>query len=169
MPVGLTRSPKWFTVAQSAIGVKEYPGAPNNPVIMRWASKVGRHLGIKYDGDHVPWCGLFVSFCIVEAGLVPAAISVRASAWGTYGTKLNHGTPGAILVFTRSGGGHVGFYVSEDDNYYHVLGGNQSDAVNIAKIAKNRCTAIRWPAGAPAPTGGRVIKKFDGKVSTNEA
>ena len=106
---------------------------------------------------------------MVENGLNPPSIAVRASAWGDWGTKLTRGTPGAILVFTRSGGGHVGFYVSEDAATYHVLGGNQSDSVSITKIAKDRCTAIRWPAGVPAPTAGPVVKQFNGRLSTNES
>ena len=74
-----------------------------------------------------------------------------------------------MLVFTRSGGGHVGFYAGEDADAYHVLGGNQSDAVTIARIAKSRCIAIRWPSTAPAPVGGRVFSALAGTLSRNEA
>lgn len=166
---GKSNEPVWMATAAALIGTKEVPGSANSPAIMRWAGKVGRFLGIKYDGDHVPWCGLFTAYCMVENGINPPSIAVRASAWGEWGQKLSRGTPGAVLVFTRSGGGHVGFYVSEDETTYHVLGGNQSDSVNITKIAKNRCAAIRWPAGVAAPTAGPVVRKFDGKLSTNEA
>lgn len=167
--MGMSNSPTWMPIANSLIGVKEYPGAPNNPKIMQWASKVGRFLGIKYDGDSVPWCGLFAAYCMVEAGFTPPSIAVRASAWSTWGVALTKPAFGAILTFKRDGGGHVGFYVSEDATTYHVLGGNQSDAVNITKIAKDRCTAIRWPAGLALPASGPVVAKRDGKVSQNEA
>lgn len=161
--------PSWVLTAQTCIGVKEYPGAPNNPLIMRWATKVGKFLGAKYDGDHVPWCGLFAAFCVTENGIIPPSIAVRASEWAKWGVALKKPSPGAVLVFTREGGGHVGFYASEDANFYHVLGGNQGDAVSVVKIAKSRCSAIRWPAGVPLPTKGPLVKVFDGKVSTNEA
>jgi uncharacterized protein (TIGR02594 family) len=164
-----SNAPVWLKTAETCIGVKEYPGSATNPLIARWAGKVSKFLGIKYDGDHVPWCGLFATYCVAENGFVPPSIAIRASEWGKWGVALAKPSPGAIMVFTREGGGHVAFYVSEDADYYHVLGGNQGDAVSVTKIAKNRCSAIRWPAGIPLPTHGPLVKKFDGKVSTNEA
>lgn len=161
--------PVWLKTAEAQIGIKEYPGAASNPLIMRWAAKVSRFLGVKYDDDHVPWCGLFATFCMAENGFVPPSISIRASEWAKWGVALSQPAPGAVLVFTREGGGHVGFYVSEDAETFHVLGGNQGDAVSITRIAKNRCSAIRWPANYGLPKGGPVVKKFDGKISTNEA
>lgn len=159
----------WMVTAQSQIGTKEYPGASSNPKIMQWAGKVGKMMGMKYDGDHVPWCGLFAAYIMVENGIIPPSIAVRASAWSTWGVALAKPSFGAILTFTREGGGHVGFYVSEDATNYHVLGGNQGDAVNITKIAKSRCSAIRWPGKYGLPTSGPIVKNRDGTVSKNEA
>jgi uncharacterized protein (TIGR02594 family) len=160
---------KWMDVAKSHVGLKEYPGAGSNPLIMQWAKKLGKVLGIAYTDDSVPWCGLFAAHCMADAGITPVAIAVRASAWEKFGVALAKPSYGAVMVFTRAGGGHVSFYVSEDADTYHVLGGNQGDAVSVTKIAKNRCSAIRWPAGIALPTGGPIIKKFDGKISTNES
>lgn len=160
---------QWLTVAKNCLGQKEYPGAPSNPVILNWAKRAGRFLGIGYDGDHVPWCGLFVSFCMLEAGINPPSIAVRASSWAAWGVPLSKGTLGAVLVFTREGGGHVGFYLSEDALFYHVLGGNQSDKVCVVKIPKTRCSAIRWPSTVPLPTTGPIIAEFNGNVSVKEA
>lgn len=112
---------KWFEVAKSLIGTKEIPGAANNATIMGWAKRLGaRILGIAYAGDHVPWCGLFVAHCVSEAGLTPAPIAVRASSWEAWGANLRADrlAPGAVLVFKRPGGGHVGFYVGEDATAY---------------------------------------------------
>ena len=160
----------WFETAKRLIGVKEIPGSRSSSTIMNWARVVGtKIMGIAYAGDHVPWCGLAVAYCMKVNGIGCPSIAVRASQWGKWGVPLREGAVGAVLVFTRNGGGHVGFYVSEDANYYHVLGGNQSDAVNVMKIAKSRCTGIRWPAGKPLPTGGPVVTAFRGPTSTNEA
>lgn len=162
---------KWFEVAKSLIGTKEFAGAANNATIMGWAKRLGaRVLGIVYAGDHVPWCGLFVAHCVAEAGLTPAPIAVRASSWETWGSNLRADrlAPGAVLVFKRPGGGHVGFYVGEDATAYHVLGGNQGNAVSITRIEKARCVARRWPAGVPVE-GAPVWIKGNGKLSTNEA
>jgi hypothetical protein len=73
-----------------------------------------------------------------------------------------------VLVFARKGGGHVGFYVGEDATAYHVLGGNQGNAVNVMRIAKDRCIAIRWPEGEPV-VGKPVILASNGQLSRNEA
>ena len=57
--------------------------------------------------------------------------------------------PGAVLVFARGSGGHVGFAVGQDDTHFYVLGGNQSDAVTVARIARSRLLGARWPATFP--------------------
>ena len=46
----------------------------------------------------------------------------------------------------QSWSGHVALYWAEDEDHYHILGGNQSDAVSITKIAKSRFLGARWPA-----------------------
>ncbi|HZG46658.1 MAG TPA: hypothetical protein VEZ41_10420 [Allosphingosinicella sp.] len=70
-----------------------------------------------------------------------------------------------MLVFWRGDRdgwkGHVGFYVGEEPKQgnttvYHVLGGNQSNKVCVARLAANRLLAARWPATAPMPTGARL-------------
>lgn len=157
----------WIATAKNCLGLKEYPGAASNPAILTWAKRVGRFLGIKYDGDHVPWCGLFAAFCMVENNISPPSIAVRASEWAKWGQALSKPCMGAVLVFTREGGGHVGFFVGHDANNYHVLGGNQSDSVCVTKIAKTRCSAIRFPTGfTPGSTPAFTV--FNGAVSTNE-
>ena len=76
------------------------------------------------------------------------------------------------MVFWRelkqSGKGHVGFYVAEDDKAYHILGGNQSDAVNVKRVPKDRFVEARWPSTAPAPTGGPRMADASGKLSEKE-
>jgi hypothetical protein len=77
---------------------------------------------------------------------------------------------GDVLVFVRNGGGHVGLYVGEDETAFHVLGGNQSDAVNIKRIAKRRLYAARWPTYRAEPVNVRQIPLApNGALSANEA
>jgi hypothetical protein len=53
--------------------------------------------------------------------------------------------------------------------FIHVLGGNQDDAVTIARIAKSRCVARRWPKGR-AVIGKPVPIAAKGKpISRDEA
>lgn len=134
-------------------GVKEWKGADNdNPVIDGWALELGGWIGswyIEAGGDEVPWCGLFIGVVAKRAarGDLPKN-PLRALDWNTYGDEVASPEDvwvGDVVTFTRNGGGHVGIYVGEDDTHFHILGGNQSDQVNIARIAKSRMSAIRRP------------------------
>jgi uncharacterized protein (TIGR02594 family) len=158
--------PRWLEIAEGYIGVKEVPGPKNNPTIIKWLQRLKSWI----KDDSTPWCGTFCAAVMQEAGLPYPSVFVRAKAWADYGSNLRttHLAPGAILVFSRNGGGHVGFYVGEDATAYHVLGGNQSDAVNVMRILKVRCIATRWPKGEPV-IGGPVRLTSNGKLSTNEA
>lgn len=158
--------PEWFTKAKEHIGLKEIAGKRHNTTILSWLEK----LRAWWRDDETPWCGVFVAHCMREAGLPLPQYWMRAKAWADYGANLRPSrvAVGAILVFARQGGGHVGFYAGEDTTYYYVLGGNQSNSVNVAKIAKNRCIAIRWPHGVPV-IGGPKWVNLKAEVSRNEA
>lgn len=167
--------PPWMETAKSYIGLKEYPGNRNNQTILDWAKIVGGWTKDYYKRDSIPWCGLFTAICLIQNSIKPSPEALRAKAWyynWPDGQKLKEPCFGCILVFSRSGGGHVGFYVSEDKDYFHVLGGNQSDAVNIKKISKSRIVGYMWPKGKQFEkfyNPKRIYKRFDGAVSTNEA
>lgn len=158
--------PRWLTIARSHIGTREIAGPKHNAKIMGWLSRLKSWI----KDDETPWCGTFVAAVMQEAGLPYPKEFPRAKAWADYGANLRstHVAPGAILVFQREGGGHVGFYVGEDATAYQVLGGNQSNSVNITRIAKARCIAIRWPRGEPV-IGGPVRLAANGELSRNEA
>lgn len=157
--------PKWLAVARKEIGTREIPGPTHNARILGWLNR----LRAWWKDDETPWCGVFVAHCVQEAGLPIPTLYMRAKDWAKYGSNLRPDrlAPGAILVFDRAGGGHVGFYAGESSSHYYVLGGNQGNAVNISKIAKSRLTASRWPAGV-AVTGQR-ISMIGGTVSRSEA
>lgn len=158
-----------MSVARSYLGVKEFPGAPSNPIIMQWAKNIFKWIGIDYHGDHIPWCGLFVAAVMEECDITPPHIAVRASEWSKWGQALEAPCYGAIMVFTRPGGGHVGFYVSEDAECYHILGGNQSDSVNLTRIKKDRLGSIRWAPDYPIPNTKPIFQDWDSAISENES
>jgi uncharacterized protein (TIGR02594 family) len=164
--------PAWLAAARAKLGTREAPGGLNNPTILGWAKRLGvKAVGILYNADSTPWCGLFVATCIAEVGLPTAPIAVRASAWATWGlpVKFDQLAPGTVLVFQRPGGGHVAFYVGEDLTHFHVLGGNQGDKVSIMRIEKARCVAARWPAGAPVLGHPVLLASSGAPVSKSEA
>jgi len=162
----------WLDTAHRLLlsGVKEAPGPANNPLIMGW----GKKLKIDYARDEIPWCGLFVGHCVAEAlPTEPLPTNpLGARNWAKFGIKCKP-QPGAVMVFWRGSKdgwqGHVGFYKAEDDTAYQIVGGNQSNAVTVARMAKNRLLASRWPKTAFPPVGGAVKADATGALSTNEA
>lgn len=158
-------SPAWMAEAHKLIGTREIVGPKHNPVILNWLAK----LKAWWQNDETPWCGTFVAHCLDAVRLPLAKNWFRAKAWAEYGSALAQPCVGAILVFQRPGGGHVGFYYAEDLKHYHVLGGNQGNKVSIAKIEKSRCIAVRWPTGVAVTTKPFIVAAGKGGVSTNEA
>ena len=157
--------PPWITIAKSLIGTREKPGASDNPDIIHWAQEIGGETGKDYIHDSIPWCGLFMAITQKLANEPGIKTPLWAQAWKDYGTSLAEPAFGSIMVFVRPGGGHVSYYVSEDSSYYHILGGNQADSVNISRIPKSHCIACRWPPNADNYFKiGRIYKIFDGKV-----
>ena len=157
--------PSWLKIARSYDGLKEIPGPRHNQTIIRWLVK----LRAWWSDDETPWCGVFVAHCMQKSSLPFPKLYMRAKAWSDYGSLLRRDrlAPGAILVFDRAGGGHVGLYLGEDAGVSYVLGGNQSNAVNVMKLGKSRLVASRWPKGEPVI--GKPVYLNGGSVSTNEA
>jgi uncharacterized protein (TIGR02594 family) len=156
--------PRWMAEARARIGEKEIPGPKHNSWIAQGWARLGASW---FNDDETPWCGFFAAHCIDHAGLPYPKMFPRALAWAEWGKPCPPAI-GAVVVFGRQGGGHVGFLVGESPNHYYVLGGNQSNAVNIAPIAKSRMVAIRWPAQLGLPVAG-LPRMTGGVVSTNEA
>ena len=171
-PIGVEPDLPWYEEARRLLGVKEVSGSGSNKQILDWA----KDLDIHYSGDDVPWCGLFVAHCI--GATLPSedlpANPLGARNWRKFGRKCEP-TKGCILVFWRtdpvnSFNGHVGFYAGEDDDSFYVLGGNQSDKVSIARVAKARFLEARFPS--TAAFGERKIVRLtptSDPFSTDEA
>lgn len=160
--------PPWMRIAYSLNGTKEFAGKANNPKIIEWAKKIGGWIASFYKEDSIPWCGLFVGHCMKEAGFDVKQDALSALSWANFGRSCEPSV-GAIMVFKRAEGGHVGFYVGEDKDAYHILGGNQSDMVCISRVAKNRFVDSRWPSTFPLPKTGRVMLTGSTILSKNEA
>jgi uncharacterized protein (TIGR02594 family) len=146
-PAGTPDATPWINVAERMKGLRE-----TNQALKDFLKSDGGTVG---DPSRIPWCGDFVATCIAIALPEEALPSNPYGAinWLKFGKPV---TPkrGAVLIFWRGSPngwqGHVGFYVGEDATHYHVLGGNQSDMVNVSRIAKNRLRAggCRWPLTA---------------------
>lgn len=160
----------WMHAAQRVRGLHEVRDTDR---LRAWFTKSMAALAW-VDPRDVPWCGAFTAVCYREwqADVVVPEKPLVARNWRTFG-KSCPPVFGACLVFwrgSRSGWrGHVGFCHGEDATHFHVLGGNQRNAVTVTRIAKKRLLDARWPAGE-AVTGKRVILTPAGVITTqNEA
>ncbi len=162
----------WLEEAHMLLGVQERPGRDSNQTILDWAEDLRI---TAYDDDDIPWCGLFVAHCVgsqmTEEPLPTNPLGARQ--WADFGGEISP-QMGAVMVFWRGSPdgwkGHVGFYWAEDDEAYHILGGNQSNSVSITRLAKNRLLSARWPDTAMAGGGVvRIASKNGELLSTNEA
>ena len=162
--------PFWLSVGRAFIGLAEVPGAASSPVIAHWARDIGAPAW--YDDDDKPWCAVFLNRVMLACQLPMSGTGfelLRAASFESWGVPT---TPrlGAILVFARPEGRHVGLYCGETDTAYHVLGGNQGNAVSLAWIDKARLSACRWPSGLEVDTPRLMITDAGTvEVSQNEA
>lgn len=158
--------PSWILEAEKHIGTKEIPGPKHHSKILGWWKAIRRG-GIKT--DEVPWCAAFVGGCLEAIGIKSSRYE-SAKSYMDWGVPLSRPVYGCIAVFSRQGGGHVGFVVGSDgEGRLFILGGNQSDAVSIAPIDGKRATGFRWPAGLPVSYRSLPLLSSAAKSSTNEA
>ena len=146
----MSAGPHWLEIARPLVGLHEVHGAEHNPEILSmW--RVIKRSGIQ--SDEVPWCAAFVGACLERAGIRSSRFESAAS-YLTWGVRLDGPAPGCIVVFSREGGGHVGFVVGQDEGgRLLVLGGNQGDSVSIKAFPRDRVTGYRWPVDVPIATG----------------
>lgn len=140
--------PLWVIEARKHIGVREIPGVNHHPLILAMWKAIKRG-GIR--DDETPWCAAFVGFCLENVGIVSSRFE-SARSYLTWGQRLDKPVHGCVVVFTREGGGHVGFLVGVTrDGRLLVLGGNQGNEVSIRSFPRARVTGYRWPLAVPLP------------------
>lgn len=159
--------PPWYALALEQRGLHE---RRDNAELSAWLRADGATLG---DPAALPWCGDYVATAIGLA-LPDETLPDNpylARAWLGFGRECPV-LLGAVAVFWRGSrngwAGHVGFVAGEDADAIHVLGGNQSNAVTITRIARSRLLGCRWPTTYPM-TGERVARDAEGALSVNEA
>jgi len=131
--------------ALSQYGVKEIVGSKHNQQILEYF-KVAGHSWVKDDNTY-SWCAAFVNWVTRECGYESTG-TLLARDWLNVGTSVDTPEIGDIVIFWRiskdSVYGHVAFYISDmDDSYIYVLGGNQSNMVNISVYPKYRVLGYR--------------------------
>lgn len=123
--------------ALSQYGITEIKGDKSNPEINKYFNEIGQ----TWADDEVSWCSAFVNWvCKTENFEYSGKLTARS--WLDIGTTIITPKLGNIVILWRedpdSWKGHVGFFVREDKNNIWVLGGNQSNTVNISSYPKER-------------------------------
>lgn len=160
--------PFWLDAARADIGKRELPGAPTAPFISDWLGA----LGAWWRDDETPWCGVAVAAWMQRQGIGLPKHWYRAKGWLDWGEPLVAPAVGAVVVFERPGGGHVGLCVARDQaGRLLVLGGNQGNAVTIAPFDMTRVVGYRWPRVPDDPTAYTPLPFLvaGGASSSNEA
>ncbi|MEM7655967.1 MAG: TIGR02594 family protein [Bacteroidota bacterium] len=133
-------------IAAAEIGTTEVVGVGSNERIMTYAKEVG--FDSWYHDDDTPWCSLFLNWVAHSAG-ASKSNDGRAASWSNIGSAISRPNIGDVVLLTSRAGNtkvtHVGLYVghSEDGKRVHVLGGNQSNMVNIAAFPLNLLIGYR--------------------------
>ena len=152
----------WIKEGTKLIGIHEATAEGRKAVDSMW--KDFRMSGLVGTSTTTPWCSAFVGACFERAGITTRIKKANFSKdnsryWLDFGSIIDNPCYGCIVVFSRNGGGHVGFVVGRTkENDLLVLGGNQGDTVSIMR--KNTSTVIgyRYPHGflpstEPLPIG----------------
>lgn len=177
--------PRIVSNALEYIGTHETPGKQSTPEIMRMAD----HLNIAdlYVNDETAWCALFMCY-ILSTSNKPMPYKgfeiLRAMSFAgegpthpvAYGKQVAFDDMclGDIVVLKRLEGGHVGILiaVTKRDNKItsvHLLGGNQSNAVNVSEMNAQRVHDIRRYYATRKPDSAKqYIMQSSGEMSVNE-
>lgn len=166
--------PNHISLALKYYGLHEVEGAGSNPVIMKMAESLNPQVAAFYKEDDMAWCAVFAGFLLKTIGEpIPAGYdAMRALSYAQCGQPQRQAMLGDMLVLERQGGGHVCFYVGEDQNNFFVIGGNQRNMVCIIAVDKSRISAIRRLnyIAENQPSFIRPISiDFNAQVSTNES
>ena len=134
-----------YDVAESHVGVKEFPAAKHNLTIVKYYRDSG-HAWVQ--DDETPWCAAFVGSVLAECGL-SGTKELNARSYLKWGqpVDLEQAKKGDVVVFWRGSKegwkGHVAFYSDHDEDTIWVLGGNQGDAVNVKGYPRGRLLGVR--------------------------
>ena len=144
----------WMPIADKEYGVIEIPGKEHNPRVLEYLSTVTNISPTWRSRDETPWCSAFVNWCVEKAGYVGTK-SAESTSWLNWGRSIEKPVKGCLAIFSRNGGGHVGFYIDEtatlSETYIRILGGNQEHmeteigAVNLKYYLKSRLLGYRVP------------------------
>lgn len=137
-------------VAMTQLGTKEIVGSTHEREVLKYYDEIG-HSWV--DDDETPWCAAFMNWvCMMSlVPMVEKSQRLRARGFLNWGmtVKREHAAQGDVVVLWRgsrnSAQGHVGILIgwSPNGDEVFLLGGNQSNQVNVSKYKSERILDIR--------------------------
>ena len=139
-----------YEMAKAEVGTVEWAKG-DNPKVVAYFKDSGNP-GVT--NDETAWCAAFVGAMLRRAGVKSTgALNARSYLdWGTPVDRKN-ALPGDVVIFKRGSSswqGHVAFFVKDRGALIDVLGGNQSNAVNVKGYQAAALLGIRRPPKATA-------------------
>lgn len=141
-----------LAVARTYLGIGEKAGRDHNAKIVGFLQQVMPWVS----DDEVPWCGAFAFEVCLRLGLPTPEHPERARSWLTIGepVELFEARPlNDVVIFKRgpskagpevlSAPGHVAFFIARLPGQVEVLGGNQGDAVSVARFHQADVLGVR--------------------------
>jgi len=127
----------------SHYGLKEVDGLASNPDIIA----MGKDLGYDIKDDSTTaWCSLAINYFAKKCGYEYTG-KLDARSWLKMPVVVLKPNMGDIVVLWRNDPkgweGHVGVFVAWDDRNIYILGGNQSNAINITPYPRERLLGFR--------------------------
>jgi uncharacterized protein (TIGR02594 family) len=147
---------KAFELAKAEIGTVEWKNG-HNPKVVAFFKDSGNP-GVT--DDETAWCAAFVGAMLRRAGMKSTG-ALNARSYLDWGKPVDRkdAQPGDVVIFKRGNSswqGHVAFFVKDRGALLDVLGGNQSDAVNIKGYSTKALLGIRRASDAKAPAKASV-------------
>ena len=144
--------PVWLKIAQREIGTTEISGPAHNSRVIEYLMSCETLDANAQRQDETFWCSAFVNWVVEKSGM-RGTDSAWALTWENWGREIDEPRLGAIAVFSRDDGGHVGFLLKDLGDKVRILGGNQSNTVKAAEFPKNgrhggqryKLKGYRWP------------------------
>lgn len=153
-------SKKCNTISTVVVEAASYSHSSRNLAIADdWigtTEKAGREKLKSFMGGIDPrktkWCVAFINAVLKRAGKQPLD-TLTAVSYLNYGVRTSSPLPGDIVVLRNKRGHHAGFYVAtvikDGRKYVKVLGGNQSNAVQVSYYPASSVIQYR--------TGKRIV------------
>lgn len=132
-----------YGLAQKEIGTVEWANG-DNPKVVAYFKDSG-NAGVT--DDATAWCAAFVGAMLARSG-VKGTGKLNARSYLEWGQPVERkdAKPGDVVIFKRGNSswqGHVAFFVKDKGALIEVLGGNQSDAVNVKGYQSSQLLGIR--------------------------